>query len=1002
MNPQKMLKRIIRGSLLLLLFVFAFTFYTAYAVDDGTQPLADPVEIDPDTGCPKHENMCKESSTVHEPDTVTVVNRYGLGISRIANQTFEVYMTGGDSNRCNDGVTFTIVSINGLTKSESNAAIGKEVDCTHSVQIDASELPFFDNNFGLDGVDVELLSSCNVANKPAVKGTCYWSHVKGELFATRSAGTEAHTDLEQFPISLSEGSVTTSSIDCEHHTFVRNGVTGTFDPNVESFESKFCAIKEAAGSDHTYDFGSGSYSGDPLPLSCDSDVNHMYANPGQYTGEDYWVNHGYYFGSKTFTNSTNYVYHYAPGMSPTTETASCKVTCEEAVEVEYGPPVASAAGMCFEYKVRVTTRTTCNMTETPSAPTCQTDYCEPIPECWHNGGNIYTQAGPNEEFNSCVKKCDGGVYSKTCSTKCYNKVYGSISAYAKTNAVFFDEIFATAVEFEKGQNGANYDCYGYFSTTNAAAVQDSKLGKKIRAITWHGKTEDWSKDSTNAGRYYCNGWQNRDLSYREKFYSDENGFFRKVNYTSSGGLCDAYCKWTECTSSTVYLNQYVPCGDGDNLVLSDADKKKYCSNNRMNILKYDCDKNTEAYNDLIESCSTQSSCSTETAEFTVEVDYWKGSTDDDKVTVKFPYNGQKDTVTHTGNGVTTTADQANTTLLPDFPGSGEGLLGCYKANDNSTDLYRVTWGTPSTWMNLKTGEISYTPKTTTGSSGSSNKVWYENVGQFCLPGDAKPVNSRWANAYYHHIIDELDLYDDLSTSSVAISDRCVEYTTSTTSVINWQSDIGGITYNIRASARDVGLLAWDFDVSCFYAITSSLIKPENTTTTDSYCEDAEEYRVRSTDLENLFPGTEGETLTAATEVGREPGFNWSEYAINNKNGEYQSNPVAYREKLQTEAIAAATAGTEIYNSDNLDYEFYLSPSTIREMRKAVAGNMGGGNYTAFSDSGFTIDNVTGVGRYRSQKIRDIAGEKKVPDIPAINCNNMLHYGSNQCDPVHEG
>ena len=70
------------------------------------------------------------------------------------------------------------------------------------------------------------------------------------------------------------------------------------------------------------------------------------------------------------------------------------------------------------------------------------------------------------------------------------------------------------------------------------------------------------------------------------------------------------------------------------------------------------------------------------------------------------------------------------------------------------------------------------------------------------------------------------------------------------------------------------------------------------------------------------------------------------------------------------------------------------------MRKSAAGNMGGSNYTSFKDSDFSI--TSGVGRYRSSKIRGLAGSNKIPDIPAINCNNMKNYGSNECDPVHNG
>ena len=209
--------------------------------------------------------------------------------------------------------------------------------------------------------------------------------------------------------------------------------------------------------------------------------------------------------------------------------------------------------MCFEYKVRVTSRVSCNMTTEPSKEYCENSVCTPHPDCWHSGGSILTQAGPSEEFNSCIQSCDGGLYSKSCSTKCYNRVYGSSSSYAKTNSVYHDDLFATSL-FIAGSSGDGYTCDGYYDSDGSTHV-DTTLNKTVKSISWKGMNSSYTASATTPGRYYCNGWQNNSYSYRITFYADENGFFRK-DFNYGGGsisLCGAYCVWTGCTGNK-YLN----------------------------------------------------------------------------------------------------------------------------------------------------------------------------------------------------------------------------------------------------------------------------------------------------------------------------------------------------------------------------------------------------------------------------------------------------------------
>ena len=105
----------------------------------------------------------------------------------------------------------------------------------------------------------------------------------------------------------------------------------------------------------------------------------------------------------------------------------CKVKCTEKFTTTYSPPKSVVAGLCFSYKVTVKSKVDC-ITEQTGNNLWPSN--EPKSSC---GGASYravcedgtNQAGPNEEYDSCINDCDGGEYTKACSDKCYKKVYTS-------------------------------------------------------------------------------------------------------------------------------------------------------------------------------------------------------------------------------------------------------------------------------------------------------------------------------------------------------------------------------------------------------------------------------------------------------------------------------------------------------------------------------------------------------------------------------------------------
>ena len=104
---------------------------------------------------------------------------------------------------------------------------------------------------------------------------------------------------------------------------------------------------------------------------------------------------------------------------------------------------------------------------------------------------------------------------------------------------------------------------------------------------------------------------------------------------------------------------------------------------------------------------------------------------------------------------------------------------------------------------------------------------------------------------------------------------------------------------------------------------------------------------------------------------------------NEKNIDYTSNPSAYAKYIQDK-------GYSIYNDENLDYEFYLSPDILRRLKGSRK------DYTLYN--GTSITDSHGVIRYKSDLFRagGIASDSKtalkIPEESQIRCNNLSSGG----------
>ena len=254
----------------------------------------------------------------------------------------------------------------------------------------------------------------------------------------------------------------------------------------------------------------------------------------------------------------------------------CTKKCEEAVEVKYGPPVASKAGLCFEYQVQVTSRVKCTTSMNGNPPEPSPPLCIPIPYCNDIPGHTH-QAGANDEYKACIQSCDGGKYTEQCSEKCYSKVYEG-----ESNKTTSSE--STAKTEKIYSRNFSFNGYHYFA------------GTKIR---WSGS------GYANYYKYFEYGRTNRDHLTHGGHYVPESGYKKRLYST---GTCKDPCFFAGCTR-TDYVN------------------KSDFMNDYMD--------NLAAYKTAINACKASASCTTKTATFTISADY-KNSKNVIK-TVNYPY-----------------------------------------------------------------------------------------------------------------------------------------------------------------------------------------------------------------------------------------------------------------------------------------------------------------------------------------------------------------------------
>lgn len=702
-------------------------------------------------------------------------------------------------------------------------------------------------------------------------------------------------------------SMINSSIDIWRKEESSGAVSDT--PVSEDFMAAFNDAKEKAlalGHDYSSRVTDGSLDDSRFGMVCD-----WQKKATGTTGDDYYVNKDYYYAKEEDVENVSYNYHYTgsdentPGVTETVSGGSCKRVCEESVVAEYGPPVASKAGLCFEYKVRVTSRVICETDTSAIVAPEEPEICTPTPVCNQISGREH-QGGPNDEFEQCIDECDGGEYSASCSNKCYQEVYGESEDYDPL-ALHYD---TSAMADTDGDNS----CPGKEGFPGYAGRYQWENGK----IVWVSEGDTytyarWYRDFPGEAERTCNDHG----TYR----AYANGFKRRDK--GNGNYCQDNCEWQagKCTEES-YLND------------EDAAEDRV--------------ENMKKYNQAISQCQASASCTTKTAYFEISVDYTHdvdGTTKEETIT--FPYNSsEQSSLPSLGQG-----NESKSPVRPEiFLSDGEdyqGYDGCY-VESNARNWYQAEWSFPGTWINNKSGEITFVDKT-------GNNAWHLKEDKFCVPLDAKSVNTLWWE--WSEVGDTCYPADQISSS---------------------------IDYNIHASTTDFGFFGWNFDFECFYALRNEVCDittngccnipgdPEDPTPDcpPGECPPDEDpptsistrdYAFRIVDTSDMFPEQEDgidENVPKIEGVGRQPGYNWtlgmtSEdtsilMSLNDKNPDYKIDPLSLISNIQERRDS-------IYSDDSyIDYKFILDTETLAKIRQFNRNK----KYTDFDGEARTKNGLT--------------------------------------------
>ncbi len=546
----------------------------------------------------------------------------------------------------------------------------------------------------------------------------------------------------------------------------------------------------------------------------------------------------------------------------------CTTVCREKVSISYGPPVAVVAGQCFTYEVEVKSNVECiaqvNYDVFPKFSDFEpcTIYGSCITSAGHELTGYNEQAGPTEDFDSCVNSCDGGKYSQSCINSCYSKVYEKSTDTKSTTKT-------------SSADSDNTDIIGY-----ALDTLNISNNSKVSKVKWNGSnrvtsyTLDSACPSASASVDEVYNWVNKNitgnytsaggtLTYQPKnggcIWSRYGYAYFRTKQLAARTVCNAQgynwisgrenCEFTSNPNADNYeyydnclasqgcykgrMKSGYRCKNGYDISDSRCERVNYYGNyynpengfKRQNGCSESCKwkvKNNgtckyvdreKAEKDYINSikkiyealdgCMSKAAATCNTSN---SVSYTMSANTDTTTTNQSCTNGN-----YESNGNCIDKDQwYNQSKTKQTTGKVNNLDlaqntiiklndgKCYQ-NKSEDNMYHGIITFPGAWINNKTGKVTYRKP------ASEEEKWYTSyTGNYCTPLIAKNVNANWWTWHYYN-----------KTGSI------------TKEFDQWESagDIKNIVYNIFSKIKNFGKYNWNINTGCFYAINNYTGKP---------------------------------------------------------------------------------------------------------------------------------------------------------------------------------
>ena len=669
------------------------------------------------------------------------------------------------------------------------------------------------------------------------------------------------------------------------------------------------------------------------------------------------------------TNNYETMHKYSHKETETED--NCTTTCKEEIEVNFSDPVATQAGMCFQYLIEIKSKVVCDSYYTAPRPS-KPAVCVPTAYCVTSNGYESDKGGPSEDFDACIKECDDGEYTQSCIDKCYTKVYetsdGKSGKQVNRQTTFepipstftTDYSISSTSQATKLANG----CLTPWNTTDANALYNQH--QKDPGGEYSGNRWIPSKTgcSSSIGQFYFRslGVTEQTIDEVRGWYSDSygvkqydagpNGFLVRIKRDGYSDVCSDTCSWVNNCDSNTVLTQYL------------ADQQYQKELEEWERKKKECEQKA-------------TTCSNERTDYEIVVDNIDSDSDKDDDEETFSSSQKL-------NSTTVDGDFPSMVILTD--GS------CEDGKDDPWNYHNIITF-PGTWINNKTGQTVHT-------MDKGHEDFYTYVGNsYCTKLNSVPINTAW---YDWKVNQNGDASSLTETEKTEIENN--------------------IEMNINGHIDNYGYFGWNFDVSCFYAIG----EPDTSCTPDSpnypNCDDpdddgktnedtpapVDDYMFRPVSLDNLFPNSvtptsaddknkeasllinEVESLRNKNTVmqvdddNREIGFNWTCGATNLENPDYPVQPVATMKKIQE-------LGDSIYKgTDYLDYHIRLTPETMNKVREY------NNKYDSYleptsDDSGEMLsagkNKTSGITVYRSYLLHKVLNSNELLKSGVIGCNN---------------